>query len=263
MLLAFLMGCSSATPTAQSPADPGSPQTPALEGSSAQTKNNSATEDENITSNAHEGSVAEGAAAAGGLEEESASHGAAEYVNTTYGFRFDPSFCKDLTQLEDSETSAHFRSTTWQMDLVVFAKENSGRQSVRELAESYIKQADPSMEPDVLVDEDGQLAYCLVVQAEKTEGGDSNLEEQKGDTASITQKESSQEGKTQEGTLGKEQATADTPAVVVYLAYVGSGNIEGLRASFPVKAYAKLTTKQAKQLIMSFMPGDVSIRHDS
>ncbi|WP_298578932.1 hypothetical protein [uncultured Olegusella sp.] len=145
------------------------------------------------------------------------------YANKKYGFTFDPSFCKDLNKLDETETSVHFNSKNWEMDLVVQAKENTANLKASAVADAYTKSADSSLEPDVLVDEDDNVSYCLVVQAEKDKD--------------------------------------DQTIVAVYISYVGSGSIQGLRASFPAKKYANLSEGQAQQLIASFVPGDLKTRH--
>lgn len=103
------------------------------------------------------------------------------------------------------------------------AKENTANLKASAVADTYTKSADSSMEPDVLVDEGDNVSYCLVVQAEKDKDGKA--------------------------------------IVVVYISYVGSGSIQGLRASFPAEKYANLSEEQAQQLVASFVPGDLKARH--
>lgn len=145
------------------------------------------------------------------------------YANKKYGFTFDSSFCNDLKKLDETEDSVHFNSKNWEMDLVAQAKENTAHLGASAVADTYTKSADSSMEPDVLVDEGDNVSYCLVVQAENDKDGKA--------------------------------------IVVVYISYVGSGSIQGLRASFPAEKYANLSEEQAQQLVASFVPGDLKARH--
>ncbi len=213
VLAGSLMACSGGT-AKNIPAETGEIGSQAAEGSAI--KKDAATTDITDIQESKEGS-AEGSNATTKTVSTEA------YANKKYGFTFDPSFCKDLKKLDETETSVHFNSKNWEMDLVAQAKENTANLGAQAVADAYTKSADSSMEPDVLVDEGDSVSYCLVVQAEKDKDGKA--------------------------------------IVAVYISYVGSGSIQGLRATFPAKKYASLSEEQAQQLVMSFVPGDLKTRH--
>lgn len=86
----------------------------------------------------------------------------ATYVNATYGFAFDPSFCPDLTLVEEARDAAVFESESWGMRLYVQAAENTEGYDAQGLADAIALQAEvPDGDPVV-----GE-GYCVVQQLER------------------------------------------------------------------------------------------------